>query len=476
MVSYDVTIGGIQVENLFEVTSGRSETKKVGVATITASNTATNRSFNAGAEVIIKKNGNTEFTGVLMEDPTAGRDDPKIELKAWSKKAELKFEQVNRTFYDKDTGQIIRNAINEESYALNEDDLHRGSSLSGWSSETPVFEIAGISSQDLQERGYDLIFCGWREGANGEYKVTYDVNSGDLVGDGQLLQLKTRVLVADQGGQFTLDVELRDSFGNQYLWEDLNTRGSDFQTHELKAEDATPDGELSSDATLQYRFNIKGDLPEPRAAAIDYAAATFYETNDRGADISPTDVQNTGNSIVRRFDGNILNLITKLETEDDYISWVDEDDVLHYAAAGDRTSSKTIDYDTTPVTKAKFNRDYSRIKNKVTVQGAGSIQVVLRDDASIKFYGVSARHEPLTDPDIETRDDAIKRGRGFLKKNAWDDTAMEFEIADASFAQVQVGEAIQVDWPPENINSEFIVTDVEPGDRGFVTLKVSGNV
>jgi hypothetical protein len=476
MVSYDVTIGGTQVENLFEITSGRSETKKVGMATIVASNTATNRSFNAGAEVIIRKNGNTEFTGVLMEDPTAGRDDPKIELKAWSKKAELKFEQVNRTFYDKDTGQIIRNAINEESYALNEDDLHRGSSLSGWSSETPVFETAGISSQELQERGYDLIFCGWREGANGEYTVTYDVDSGDLVGDGQLLQLKTRVLVADQGGQFTLDVELRDNFGNQYLWEDLNTRGSDFQTHELNAEDATPDGELSSDATLQYRFNIKGDLPEPRAAAIDYAAATFYATNDRGADISPTDVQSTGNSIVRHFDGNILNLITKLETEDDYISWVDENDVLHYAAAGDRTSAKTIDYSSTPVTKAKFNRDYSRIKNKVTVQGSGNIQVVLRDDASIKFYGVSARHEPLTDPDIETRDAAIKRGRGFLKKNAWNDTAMEFEIADASFAQVQVGEAIQVDWPPENINSEFVVTDVEPKDRGFVTLKVSGNV
>jgi len=476
MVSYDVTVGGTQVENLFEVSSGRSETKKVGTATIVASNTATNRSFNAGAEVIIKKNGSTEFKGVLMEDPTAGRDDPKIELKAWSKKAELRFETVNRTFYNKDTGEVIRNAINEESYDLSENDLHRGSSLSGWSSDTPVFEMANVSSQELQERGYDLIFCGWREGANGEYAVTYDVDSGDLVGDGQLLQFVTRVLVADQGGQFTLDIELRDNFGNQYLWEDLNTRTGDFNVYELNAEDATPDGELSSDATLEYRFNIKGDLPEPRAAAIDYAAATFYATSSRDAEISPADVQDTGHKIVRRFDGNILSLLTKLETEDDYISWVDDDDVLHYAAAGDRTSTKTIDYDTTPVTKAKFNRDYSRIKNKVTVQGAGSIQVVLRDDASIKFYGVSARHEPLTDPDIETRNDAVKRGKGFLKKNAWDDTAMEFEVADASFAQVQVGEAIQVTWPPENINSEFVVTDVEPGDRGFVTLKVSGNV
>lgn len=476
MVSYDVTIDGTQVENLFEVKSGRSETKQVGTATIVASNTATNRSFNAGAEVIVKKNGSTEFKGVLMEDPSEGRDDPKITLKAWSKKAELKFETVNRTFYDKDTGEIIRSAINEEAYDLNEEDLHRGSSTSGWSSETPVFETANISSQELQERGYDLIFCGWREGASGEYAVTYNVDGSDLTGDGQLLQLVTRVLVADQGGQFTLDIELRDNFGNQYLWDDLTTRSSDFNVYELQAEDADPNGQLTSDATLEYRFDIKGDLPEPRAAAIDYAAATFYATSNRGADVSSTDVQDTGNSIVRRFDGNILSLLTKLETEDDYISWVDDDDVLHYAAAGDKTSTKEIDYDTTPVTKAKFNRDYSRIKNKVTVQGSGNIQVVLRDDASIKFYGVSARHEPLTDPDIESRDDAINRGRGFLKKNAWDDTAMEFEIADSSFAEVQVGEAMQVTWPPENINSEFVVTDVEPGDRGFVKLTVSGNV
>ncbi|AGC34502.1 baseplate hub [Haloarcula virus HVTV-2] len=476
MVTYDITVGGAQVENLFEVKTGRSETKKVATAEIVASNTATNRSFGAGEEVIIKKNGATEFKGVLMEKPTAGRDDPRITIKAWSKKAELKFEQVNRTFYNKDTGQVIRDAINDEAFALNEDDIHRGSSTANWSSDIPVFQLADISSQSLQERGSNLIFCGWRKGNSGDYYAQFDVDTSDLVGDGQLLQFKTRLLVADQGGQFTLDIELRDEFGNQYVWEDLTTRGQDFITYELNAEDASPDGQVSSDATLEYRFDIKGDLPEPRAAAIDYAAATFYATQSRGADISPTDVQNTGHDIIRRFDGNILQLLTKLETEDDYISWVDDSDVLHYAAAGDKTATKEIDYDTTPVSKAEFNRDYSRIKNKVTVQGSGNIQVVLRDDASIKFYGVSARHEPITDPDLETRDDAIKRGKGFLKQNAWNDTAMKFEVADSSFAEVQVGEAIQVTWPPENINGEFVVTDVETDEWGFVTLSVSGNV
>jgi hypothetical protein len=477
MVTYDITVGGVQIDNLFRLKTGRSETKKVATAEIEVSNTPKNRGFGPGDEVVVKKNGQTEFTGVLMEKPTAGRDDPRLLLKAWSKKAELKFEQVNRVFYNEDTGKIIRDAVNEEAFSLNQENLHVGSSLNGWSSETPVFELADIFSQELQERGSNLIFCGWREGSQGDYSVDYSVDSSDLTGDGQLLQLTTRILIADQGGQFSLDVELRDNNGNNYLWEDLNTRGSDFNVYTLKAEDATPvDGQLTTNGTLRYQFRVKGLLPEPRAAAIDYAAATFYATQSRNADVSPTDVENTGNKIVRRFDGNILQLLTKLETEDQNISWVDSDDVLHYASRGDVVSDRSVEYSSTPVTSAEFNRDYSRIKNKVTVQGAGDIQTVLRDNASIKFYGVSPRHEPITDPDIETREDAIKRGRGFLKKNAWDDTAIVFEIANAAFADIQIGEAISVVWPPEDINRQFVVTDIETDEWGFVTLSVSGNV
>lgn len=475
MVNYNVTVGGEQLQNVYEVSTETSTREKIGKAIIVGADGDVS-GFNSGDRVVVEKNNRVEFTGFLISTPRKGRNDPEIEIEAWSRKSQLKFEDVKRTFYDMDTGEIIRRAISEQSYNLDARTLHKGSSTSGWESDVPVFELAKLRTQDLQERGSDLIFCGFREGSNGDYYARFDVPSSDLPTPKGLIRLTTRIMANTRGGQFDIAIELCDSDGTQYVWNGLSLRGEGFETYELNAQEASPNGEVTEPNTLEYRFNIKADLPDPRALLIDYATATSYAVEERDTELDVFGVQDTGNRIIRRFDGNVLELVTDLELEDDFISYIDEDAVVHYEPLGDTQAPKQIDYDTTPVTEASFNRDYSRIKNKVTVQGAGDIQVTLREEASIRFYGISPRHEPVTDTEIQSRQDAIKRGQGYLRENAWDDTALEFEVADASFADVRVGQSMLVRWPPENIDREWVVTDVSTADRGFVKIALSGVV
>jgi len=114
----------------------------------------------------------------------------------------------------------------------------------------------------------------------------------------------------------------------------------------------------------------------------------------------------------------------------------------------------------------------------VTVQGSGNIQVTVSADSSIEFYGVSSRQEPITDKGIQTDAEAEQRGRGYLAKNAWDDTALTFTIADTTYSQVRVGEVVPVTWNPptgDTVIGEFVVNATEQDENGYPTLKMSGH-
>lgn len=285
------------------------------------------------------------------------------------------------------------------------------------------------------------------------------------------------MLVNNRGDQIEAEVDLRDYAGNNYIWtpERLDTN---FREYTFSAEDAVSHADIGSKNTnsgsLQYRFRLKGTLPEPRAVAIDMAQTLPFALKTRTQDLTVANVQDVGHTITRRFDENVLNILKTFVMEEGMASWVDANDDLHFEPAGGSGASQSIDYGTTPVTSTSFSRDYDRIVNKVTVQGSGQVQVTAVDESSAKFYGLSEREKQLVDRSIQTEVEATRRAKGFLQDHAWEDGAMSFEIADGSFEDVRVGEAIPIKWDPEDVNNAFIVTAVETDADGYVTIEIGG--
>lgn len=486
MVDWTATVGGTTVEKVFDVRYTSGESTKIGEATIEAANTSTNRSFSSGEEVIIRKNGTVDFRGYLTGKPTkAGPNAATVELEAADKRLELKHQQVNRVFYQMDTGQIIRDAVTTTVAAKATDSsrgapVHRGTSTTDWSATIPIFELANIDSQQLAKAGNNFLFCGFPSGTGAEqsiFKATFTGVPSSAIPDGQIEALRTRLSVNDRGQQFNIEVNLRDNAGNNYNWP-LDRAGQKFDVHELRAADAVPDAEIGSaldtNGALEYRFELQGELPESRAAGLDYAYTVPFATQARETPISVAGVKDTGNVITRRVNRSVFELIKELGTEDGYYSYIDTNDVLHYHPAGQNQAPESITHSDTVVTGAEFDRDYRNIVNKVTVQGDDDIQVTLEDSQSVSFYGISPREEPIVDQKIQTDDEATRRGKGYLRKNAWDDTAITFEIADTTYQSLNIGDTITVDWPPENVSGSWTVTKLSTDTNGIVTVDLTG--
>lgn len=476
-MTVSVTIGGSNVDRVIDVTYGQKDEEAIGTAQVTAANTAGNRTFNYGEEVVVSRDGSEEFVGVLEKKPST-QSGLTVEFEALDKRVALQYEEVHRPFYNQDTGAIIREAVSERTEPRNPVTLFNGSDLNDLSADADIFELANIPSQRLYERGSDLLFLYWREESSGTFTLTYDAVPTNAAPDRRLLWVETRYLFNNAGGYFQGDLELRDHGGNNYVWDLKTPEGANFQTVRYRTEDATTDdAELTSDGTLQFRIEIRGNIPEPRAAVIDYARTRPFDLQNRGSpvDAPATTVQDSDREITRRFDSTILELIEQLSVEDGAVSFIDENDDLHYEPAGDQNAPVSIDYASTRVVDASFDRDATDIINKVTVQGDGDLQAQVESPASIQFYGVSPREKPLVDKSIQTREDLLAFGKGFLSENAWDDSAFEFTVADRAYRDARVGQAIDVTWPPEDVDGSFIISSKDADGAGRVTLSFTGS-
>lgn len=483
MVDWTVTVGGTTISAIFDVQYDRGTTDELGEATIVCANNTNNRSVESGDEVVVQKNGVIDFRGYVTGKPTkAGASATEIEIKAVDKRMELKHQQIRRVFYQMDTGEIVRHAINLKTlpFSFDEDPpgnfIHRGDDITDWTTNIPKFSLGGIVSVTLEEAGNDFVFFGWPSGSSGTYQCTYRSVPYDAIpGNGRVDTLYIRLAVNNKGGVFSCEVDLRDDFGNNYIWP-VELPETGFEVYELKAEDATPVADIGDhveeDSSLQIRLETDGSLPDSRAMAFDYAKVIPFATELRDTDIETYGVQDTGNVVTRRIEENAFQMIKDFATEDQFFSHLDLDGVLHYEPEGQRRADP-INYDTTPVTNAEFNRDYKDITNRVVVQGSGDIQYAVEDTESIEFYGVSAREKPIVDSKIKTEAEAKRRGEGYIKENAWDDNAIEFEIADSDYKSLRIGDDIYVDWPPEDIIGTFTVSNVETDKHGIVTVSLT---
>lgn len=489
MVNWIVTVGNLTLENVFDIEYNTGEEDGLGTATIICANSYNNRQIKSGEAVKITRNGSVDFRGYVVGKPTkGGADQINLEIDVVDKRSELQYLEPNRVFYQKDTGEIVKSLVNEKIKTVETDNeygviIDKGKIQTEggpWSSNIPITENGDIAIISLSEVGENFIFLGWPEGSfsNPIYKLTHDsVPTKAIPGDGQIDTFYTRLVVNNKGEIFEVEIDLRDNAGNNYIWNpDISESG--FKTYELKGEDASSESQmenvskLSNDGHLQYRFKTDGVLPEARAAGVDFASTVPYQVKSRNTPIGTSEVQNTGNVISRRIQENSFKAINQLATEDKYISYIDKDDELHYEPAGERLA-KRIEYSTTNVVEAKFNRDYQSITNRVTVKASGDIRVTEEEPSSINFYGISSREKPIVDKEIQTEEEARRRAKGFLDKNAWTDEAFNFVIGDQTFKNIEFGEEVFVKWPPENINGLYVVSDVKVDKDGLVYLSIT---
>lgn len=475
-MSFSVTIGGASVDGLMDVNFKGADTEEIGEAEIEVKNNNFNRSFNYGEEVIVKRDGSTVWTGYLEKKPPTGDRNLRLNLTARDKREELQYVEVHRPFYDMDSGEVVRNMVNKAVDPQSPVFIHTGDDLTNWTSDIGTFELAQIPNQDINEYGTDLLFAYWEEGRTGEFTATFDSVPATAADDGQILWLETGFLFNNRGNFFEVEVELRDHSGTNYVWDLPIPDGTEYVEQKLPAEEATTSGaELTSNGTLEYRITISGELPEARAGVIDYARTRPFETGDRDTGFTVNNVQDTGRNIIRRMDSTVFEAVAKLATEDKAVSFIDENDDLHYQPAGDTDAPESITYSGTRVVEVEADKDATDITNKVTVQGAGGLQRTLQDTGSIQFYGVSERAEPLVNKEIQNEDELRAYGEGYLDKNAWSDTDLTFTIADSAYKNVVVGQRIQVTWPPQDLDGTFTVSETETDTAGKVKIGITGS-
>ena len=485
-MTWNVEIGGVSVDALQDVETGDDDDGTLGTARITAANTSANRGVDYSQEASVYRHGELVYEGPVTKKPSLGQSNERIEFTVADKRAELKYIETHRPYYQMDPGDIVREAVQQASRIKSPVEVFSGSSASGWSANTPEFGTVGAQDEQLQDRGSDILALGFPTGSSGTYQAVYSgVPSSAIPGSGQIVRLTTRVLANSRGGQFEGEVELNDNGGNTYVWR-FPRLSTEWDTYSFSAEDAQPTSTFSGESihgepgTLVYRFRLKGSLGDNRAIALDYADVLPFTLSSREASVEVGEVQDVGTVISRRFDQNVMEMLADLGEEFGYTSFVDPDDVLHFEPAGSQSSPLNISYDSTPVFEVEVDRDADKVVNKVTVQGGedsrgNPIQVTASDSASIQFYGLSEREEQIVDENLQTERDARRKAEGFLADNAWDDQAVSFRVADGAYRDVRVGQSIGVHWPPDDLqNEQFTVSGKEQHQDGSVTLDMTG--
>lgn len=471
-----VEVDGVQATELVDVSYNNGTGGTIGNAEVTVGNSASNRDlFESGADVVIKEDGEVVWSGEVIGKPSnTERANLTLTVDAETKAGQAEYGKVNRPFIEMSRADIVREAVDfeVEPYTTARR-ITNADTTSNWSSDNVgIFEKTD-DSKGINKFGQDTLFVGFREESSGTGTVTFhDVPSNAAPGR-RILEFETRFVLNNQGDVFDVFVTLTDAVGVEYTWEVPVGGFAEWEVYELPVEDA--DISTGGDPlTLRYEFQIDGVLPESRAAAIDMARTTPFRLEDRQIGLDH-DVDDTGDQITRRVDDSILNLAEGLATESGSTMYVTTDDTLRFEDDPDAAPFSITDDGDTNVVAVDVDRDFD-VKNQVTVQGKDDLQATFEDTSSVEFYNVEApRPEPITDTSLRTRDQLATRARGFLRENAWEDSAITFTLAGSKWREVRAGQIIPVDWPKEDVVGEFTVDSTGRTDEGYTTIGLSGN-
>jgi hypothetical protein len=476
-MSWQLTVGGKTEDIIYSVQHRRTDEGRLGSATVEVVNNTTNRSIEPGTGAqLTRPDGTTVFDGVVASQPTQSQRDFALTLELTDRRILLQNEPVNRVWYETDTGQMIRDAVGKRAEPQTRNLLFDGSSTTDWTaSGTDDFRLAELNNLQLNEYGSNALFIGMSEGSSGSFSVKYTGVDTTLVKHNTLLKFDSRLTVNNLGQFFSCTVELTDDSSNSYLWDVDLLPAVATETYELEVEDAKSDGaQLSNPGNIEYRFTIKGDLPEPRGIVIDHARTQQVRLEDRQTNITTNNVAGTQRTTTRRFNGSVGKMIQALGKEDEFRSYIDSSDDLHYVPRDDTQANLRIDDASTLVTGYDINRDYQAVKNRTVVQGRGEIQVTAEDNASQDKHSLGAQTQRVTDKGITNVDDAIKRAEG--EQESWDNGLIKWTIGDSDYNDLTVGDEIDVKWSPEDIDATHRVKSVGADADGFVEVETVGYI
>jgi len=464
-----VTINGIEPDAVLSVDATNSN-DGIGETLVEVGDTAFNRQFGSGDDVVVDDGEGTPWNGYIVGKPTSDGQGV-LEIEALDDTYELKLGTMDRVFFDVDRGEAVRRAVTERTQASGTDTVHDGSSTGPWTSDAAIFELCGFQSENLQERGNDLVFIGARSGQTSDISATLD--APDVApDDGGLLRFTTRLLVNDPPNQISGTIVYDDGGGGPaYSWQN-EFRAPSFETLELAAEDAEPVDPING-PVVQYNFNISGELSDNVGIAIDYATATFFRTNQRDSSISVDKVEDGTRDIVRRFSGTVMEFVRDMAAEEGYSITADGGSLV-FEPSGGGSPDLSIVRGESPVVDASFNTDYDSVDNRVVVTGdpENDVRVTVSDDQSVEFYGLAPRSEPLVNEDIKTNDEAEDWGRSYLEKNAWNDTIATFEVAGREYGNAPAGAPISISWPPRSLEGTFAVRKATKRPSGVSEVEV----
>lgn len=461
-----VSISGIQPESVLDVSTGSNSGDQLDEASIVVRDTATNRQFRPGDDVEIDFGTGLKWTGSVSGRPAVSNG--RLTYKALGKLLPLKHEQAFRVFYQEDSATVVEKLATEQTEQLPKVLVHTGDDPSQWRSRAPVAEPYKGGRAGLYDFGSDMLFLGARAGRHAEIQTTFENVQSGAIADG-FFELKTRLITSDISGLWSLVVELRTSSGESYRW--TPTLRSGEHTYELAAEDATPTDSGLNDGELRYRFVPSGTTAEPFGVFLDHAATIPFRTEQRPN--APTvDAENSRRTITRRVDGSVGRTIADIATEDSATWYLDDGTLVYRPGGSAESASLSIRQGEDPITNVDTDADYESIRNEVVVQGQDNIEVVVRDQASIDFYGPTPRPEPIVDPSLTSEADAERRGEGFLEDRAWNDAEITFTLADLSYVQLTTDTDVTVNYPPRGLDGTYTVADVDAKSNGEVDVTI----
>lgn len=463
-----VTIGGLSPDRVVDVEAVSSAGTELGTATITAGDTQNNRSFQPGEDIQIDFGNGVSWEGAVTGQPTSS--DGTVKITGHGNLLSFKHGQIYRVFYETESSEAVRSLVTEQTQQLAETLVHTGDDPANWTSSAPVAERYAGQRAGLYDYGTDLLFLGAREGYSGELRTTYESVPSDAIEDG-FFDLNTRLITTDLAGIWSLVIELKTPGGDSYRWSPDIRQGA--HTYQLKADEATNEDSGLDAGEMRYRLIAQGITAQPAGLFIDHAATIPFTTQSRTDPVTIDTIESSGREITRRFDSAIGRAVDELATEDD-AGWKYDEDGFSYLPGDEIQSSSalSIERGTTPIVSVSADRDYESVRNEVVVQGGGTIEEVVRDQASIDYYGPLPRPEAIVDPSIQSAEEAIDRGEGFLDERAWNDAEITYTLGDLAYANISADTQLPVTDAEEGLDGTYTVGSVTVSSNGTVSITV----
>lgn len=474
-MSWEVIVNNTTKNQVFEVQCSNGDEKEIGSAEIGLINNPTNRDIEPGAEVQVKRPGGKQvFDGIVTSKPTISSNGTAITLELEDRRAKLANENVNRIWYQTDTGTMISDAITKRAEPQDRKLLFVGESTVDWTtSNVDEFRLADLPNTRLNEYGSDALFLGLDKGSSSDFSVKYTGVSNSLVVKNTLLSFDTRISANNIGGVFDLEVEFTDDSATSYVFDVELQSGSSTKEYQLNVQDATPDGgQLTNPGEIEYRFSIKDELAEPRGIVLDHARSKQVRLEDRAINVTANSVQATQRVTTRRFGGSVADMVKSLAVEDEFRGFIDSSNDMNYVPRGDTSTTLTIDDTSTLVVDYEINRDYKAVNNRTVVQGRGELQVTAEDTASQDKHQLGAQTQRVTDKGIVSTKDAVKRAEG--EQDSWKNGLIKWIIGNSEYEDLRIGDEIDITWSIEGIDATHRVKSVGSNADGFTVVETVG--